>query len=53
MAIFLSLFIWMRATLLRIRYDQLMRFSWGVLFPVALLWFLATAFYVAQGGGVA
>lgn len=53
MAIFLSLFIWIRATLLRIRYDQLMRFSWGTLFPVALLWFLVTAFYVVLQGGVA
>ena len=53
MAIFLALFIWIRATLLRIRYDQLMRFSWGTLFPVALIWFLVTAFYVVLQGGVA
>ncbi len=46
LAIFVSLFIWIRASLPRLRYDQLMRFGWKVLLPVATLNALATAFFV-------
>jgi NADH-quinone oxidoreductase subunit H len=36
-------FIWLRATLPRIRYDRLMRFGWQVLLPLAVLNLLATS----------
>lgn len=40
---FVFVFIWIRATLPRIRYDQLMQFGWKVLFPLALVNIAATA----------
>jgi NADH-quinone oxidoreductase subunit H len=40
---FLIFFIWVRATLPRLRYDQLMSFGWKVLLPLATLNVLATA----------
>jgi NADH-quinone oxidoreductase subunit H len=36
MAIFMFTFIWMRATLPRLRYDQLMRLGWIYIFEIAL-----------------
>ncbi|MGY1602795.1 NADH-quinone oxidoreductase subunit NuoH [Geodermatophilus sp. SYSU D00815] len=39
----LFVFIWLRGTLPRLRYDQFMRFGWKVLVPVALVWILAVA----------
>ncbi len=47
MAFFLFVFIWLRATLPRIRYDQLMRFGWQVLLPLAVLNLLFTALAIA------
>jgi NADH-quinone oxidoreductase subunit H len=40
------LFIWVRATLPRLRYDQLMSFGWKVLLPLATLNVLVTAILV-------
>jgi NADH-quinone oxidoreductase subunit H len=40
-------FIWVRATLPRLRYDQLMSFGWKVLLPLATLNLLVTAILVA------
>lgn len=48
-ALFLFVFIWIRATWFRLRYDQLMRFGWGFLFPLAISWFLGTALALALG----
>ena len=43
---FVALFIWLRATQPRLRYDQLMRFGWKVLLPVATVNALVTALLV-------
>jgi NADH-quinone oxidoreductase subunit H len=43
---FVAFFIWLRATQPRLRYDQLMRFGWKVLLPVATVNALVTALLV-------
>ena len=40
-------FIWVRGTLPRFRYDQLMRFTWGFLFPVSIAHLFVTGLLVA------
>ena len=48
---FFFVFIWVRATMPRIRYDKLMQFGWKVLFPTALINTLVTAGYLAFNKG--
>jgi NADH-quinone oxidoreductase subunit H len=46
LVLLLFVFIWMRTTLPRLRYDQLMRFGWKVLLPVATVNAVVTAILV-------
>lgn len=42
-ALILFVFLWVRATLPRYRYDQLMRLGWKVFLPLTLIWLVLTA----------
>ena len=44
---FLFLYIWVRGTLPRFRYDQLMAFGWKFLLPLAIANIVVTSFFVA------
>jgi NADH-quinone oxidoreductase subunit H len=45
--IILFIYIWIRGTLPRFRYDQLMNFAWTVMFPLAIVNLFVTALFVA------
>lgn len=44
-AFFVFAFMWVRATMPRLRYDQLMSFGWKVLIPLATINLIVTAYY--------
>lgn len=48
--LFIFAYIWLRATLPRLRYDRLMAFGWKILLPAATLNLMVTAAVVAVGG---
>ena len=41
--LFFFIFMWLRGSLPRLRYDQFMKFGWKVLIPVSLIWILIVA----------
>jgi NADH-quinone oxidoreductase subunit H len=42
--LFMFIFVWLRGSLPRVRYDQFMRFGWKFLIPITLAWVVAVAF---------
>jgi NADH-quinone oxidoreductase subunit H len=48
-AFFVFFFIWVRATLPRFRYDQLMAFGWKILVPIATINLIVTAYFNLVG----
>jgi NADH-quinone oxidoreductase subunit H len=52
--VFLFVYVWMRGTLPRFRYDQLMAFGWKLLLPVSIVNVILTSFVILakmQWGG--
>lgn len=49
---FLFMFLWLRATFPRYRYDQIMRLGWKVFIPITIVWLLVVAALVVWAPGV-
>lgn len=49
--IFMFMFLWIRATFPRYRYDQLMRLGWKIFIPLTLIWVIIVALMVRLGVG--
>jgi NADH-quinone oxidoreductase subunit H len=52
--LFIFMFIWLRGSLPRLRYDQFMHFGWKRLIPISLVWILAVATIklIKNNGGI-
>jgi len=48
--VFLFVYVWMRGTLPRFRYDQLMAFGWKLLLPVSIVNVILTSFVILMWG---
>lgn len=46
LCLFLFMYLWMRATFPRFRYDQIMRLGWKILIPVTLVWIIVLALMI-------
>lgn len=46
MGFFLFVYLWIRATFPRFRYDQIMRLGWKVFLPVTLVWLVVLGFFI-------
>ncbi|MGH8609600.1 MAG: NADH-quinone oxidoreductase subunit H, partial [Gammaproteobacteria bacterium] len=46
---FLFLFLWLRATFPRYRYDQIMRLGWKVFIPITIVWIVVVGLLVMGG----
>jgi NADH-quinone oxidoreductase subunit H len=44
--IFMFMFLWIRATMPRYRYDQIMQLGWKVFIPIGLFWLFVLGFYI-------
>jgi NADH-quinone oxidoreductase subunit H len=52
--VFLFIYVWMRGTLPRFRYDQLMAFGWKLLLPLSIVNVIVSSFVILakmQWGG--
>jgi NADH-quinone oxidoreductase subunit H len=47
--VFMFIFLWVRATFPRYRYDQIMRLGWKVLVPITIFWVMVAAFISVFG----
>ncbi len=46
MSCFLFLYIWVRGTFPRYRYDQIMRLGWKIFIPITIIWIMALGFAI-------
>ena len=50
-AFFMFLYLWLRATFPRYRYDQIMRLGWKVFIPLTIIWIVVVGIAIMAGLG--